>query len=166
MATAQKDPITITKVLTPTDLQSTTTLFKAYAHSLGIDLTFQDFATEMAQMPGKYAPPHGTLLLAKDTNSKPIGCAGLRRFPSKPGHCEMKRLYVHPDGRGLGVGRKLAEAVVKEAKGLGYEAVLLDTLASMESAQKLYRSLGFVEVEAYYESPIAKTTFLRLDLKT
>lgn len=155
---------TIRKVDTPEDLEVVVSLFEEYAQSLGIDLSFQDFATEMAQMPGKYAPPGGALLLARNAKRQAIGCVGLRPF-SSAGHCEMKRLYVHPDGRGLGVGRELAQAVIEEAKGLGYDAMLLDTLSTMESAKALYKLLGFVEVAPYYESPLKNTTFLRLDLK-
>lgn len=156
--------VKLSKVQAAEDLKATISLFGEYAQSLGIDLSFQDFATEMAQMPGKYAPPTGTLLLARNQESEAIGCVGLRAF-ARPGHCEMKRLYVHPSGRGLGVGRTLAQAVIAEAKKLGYEAMLLDTLSTMASAQALYKSLGFVEVPPYYDSPLENTTFLRLNLK-
>lgn len=164
MTQASNGTLTVSKVQTAGDLKSVISLFEEYAQSLGIDLSFQDFATEMAQMPGKYGPPIGTLLLARSREDEAIGCVGLRPF-AKAGHCEMKRLYVHPHGRGLGVGRKLAQTVIAEAKELGYEAMLLDTLSTMASAQALYKSLGFVEVAPYYDSPLQNTTFLRLDLK-
>lgn len=164
MAQDSNGAVRVSKVQTPQDLKATISLFEEYAHSLGVDLSFQDFATEMTQMPGKYAPPTGALLLARNQDNEAIGCVGLRPF-AKVGHCEMKRLYVHPNGRGLGVGRMLAQAVILEAKELGYEAMLLDTLSTMESAQALYKSLGFVEVPPYYDSPLQNTTFLRLDLK-
>ncbi|KAF2159301.1 hypothetical protein M409DRAFT_71085 [Zasmidium cellare ATCC 36951] len=165
MAQLSNDSVQVAKVQTTEDLKAIISLFEQYAQSLGIDLSFQDFATEMAQMPGKYAPPRGTLLLARSDKGEAIGCVGLRPFAT-PGHCEMKRLYVHPNGRGLGLGRKLAEAVVAEARELGYEAMLLDTLSTMVSAQALYNSLGFVEVPPYYDSPLQNTTFLRLDLNS
>lgn len=163
MTKNSKDYFTICKVQTPDDLEATISLFEEYAQSLGIDLSFQDFATEMQSMPGKYAPPQGALLLARNAEGEAIGCVGLRPF-SEPGHCEMKRLYVHPNGRGIGLGRELAQAIIEQAKRLGYENMLLDTLSTMASAQALYRSLGFVEVGPYYDSPIQNTTFLRLDL--
>lgn len=152
------------KVQSPEDLNATVSLFEQYVQSLGIDLSFQDLATEMSRMPGKYGPPRGVLLLARDVEDEAVGCVGLRPF-AKSGHCEMKRLYVHPNGRRLGVGRELVQAVIQEAKGFGYEAMLLDTLSTMESAKALYKSLGFVEVAPYYESPIQDTAFLRLGLK-
>src|ERR1700761_8940719 len=117
---------TISTVESQQDLNDTIKLFEAYATSLGIDLTFQDFATEMSSMPGKYAPPTGSLLLARDTAGEAIGCVGLRPLGTE-GMCEMKRLYVDPKGRGLGVGKALAEAIIDEANRLGYHAVRLDT---------------------------------------
>lgn len=152
----------ISKVVSQQDLSDTISLFEAYTTSLGIDLTFQDFATEMAQMPGKYSSPTGTLLLARDNNGEPIGCVGLRQLDD--GICEMKRLYVNPKGRGSGLGKALALEVVKEAKQLGYSAIRLDTLPSMASARGLYKSLGFVEIEPYYSTPLEGTIFLELKL--
>ena len=160
---------TIFPVTSPEDLTATIKLFEAYAESLGIDLTFQDFATEMASMPGKYASPTGTLLLARNNGSgEAIGCVGLRPLVDplgRHGICEMKRLYVDPEGRGTGAGKALAERVVAEAKSLGYEALRLDTLPHMESARGLYRRMGFVEIGAYYETPLEGTIFLELKLK-
>lgn len=153
-------PFSITKAITEQDLAETIRLFEAYALSLGIDLTFQDFATEMTQMPGKYAPPTGTLLIARDHGGEAIGCVGLRQLDD--GICEMKRLYVDPKGRGTGVGRALAQEVIKEGKKLGYSAMRLDTLPNMTSARGLYRGLGFVEIPSYYDIPIEGTIFLEL----
>ncbi|EME79482.1 uncharacterized protein MYCFIDRAFT_34126 [Pseudocercospora fijiensis CIRAD86] len=146
-------------------LETTKTLFKIYAESLGLDLTFQDFASEMANMPGKYAPPEGAIFLAHNSEDEVVGCVALRPLPSAgTGCCEMKRLYVDPKGRGMGIGKALAETAISEAKRLGYEHVVLDTLADMMSARKLYRLLGFVEVEAYYENPIEGVMYMQLDL--
>ncbi|KAK4897301.1 hypothetical protein LTR27_004821 [Elasticomyces elasticus] len=145
------------------DLADIAELFKAYAQSLGIDLAFQDFSNELANLPGKYAAPSGAILLAHNSSNQAIGCVGLRSL-SDPGYCEMKRLYVSPQGRGAGLGRLLADAVVQEAKRLGYKTMRLDTLETMSSAQALYKSLGFREVEAYYETPLAGTIFLELML--
>lgn len=153
----------------PKHLAVVSQLFQAYAESLGIDLSFQDFATELAGLPGKYASPTGCLLLARDgTSGIALGCVALRPVASSrvTGKCcEMKRLFVPPAGRGTGVGRALVEAVVREASALGYERVYLDTLASMAAAQGLYRSLGFVDCEPYYNTPLGDTVFLRLTLR-
>ena len=155
----------ISKLESPEDLKDTTYLFEEYAKSLGIDLSFQDFASEMASMPGKYAPPNGSLLLARiSTTGTAIGCVGLRPLGSN-GFCEMKRLYVEPSGRGLGVGKALAVAVVEEARRLGYTAMRLDTLPNMASARTLYKGLGFREISPYYDTPLEGTIFLELSLQ-
>ena len=159
--------ITIAPVRSPTDLQAAITLFTAYTTALGIDLAFQDFATEMASMPGKYAPPRGELLFAKDIHGQAIGCVALRPLPAHGEQvCEMKRLYVSPAGRGTGAGRALAEAMIHKAKELGYREMRLDTLPSMGAALKLYAYLGFVDIPAYYDTPLEGTRFLSLDLSS
>jgi ribosomal protein S18 acetylase RimI-like enzyme len=136
-------------------------LFEEYADSLGVDLGFQDFGRELAELPGEYAPPAGRLLLA--LGPKPAGCVGLRPF--EPRVCEMKRLYVRPEFRGTGLGRELAEAIVAAGRDAGYERMRLDTLPTMASARGLYRSLGFVEIEAYRPNPIHGTTYFELRLR-
>lgn len=158
-------PFTITPATTPHDLASAATLFQAYATALGQDLTFQNFTTELSTLPGKYAPPTGALLLAKSTSTnEAIGCVAVR--PLEPaGVCEMKRLYVSPAGRGTGVGRALAEAVIAEAKELGYASMVLDTLASLRPALELYKALGFREIEAYYANPLEEVIYLELALR-
>ena len=157
---------TIAAVESQQDLKDTIFLFEQYAKSLGIDLSFQDFETEMTSMPGKYASPNGCLLLARRENTgTALGCVGLRQLGSD-GICEMKRLYVDPKGRGLGVGKALAMAVVQEATRLGYRCIHLDTLSSMASARALYKSLGFIEIDPYYDTPIEGTIFLELSLRS
>ena len=146
------------------DLKATISLFYEYANSIGIDLTFQDFDTEMASMPGKYSPPTGELLLARGNSGQAIGCAALRSL-GRDGVCEIKRLYVAPAGRGTGVGKALASAIVETATKLGYSEMRLDTLPTMSAAISLYRSLGFVDIPAYYSTPMEGTRFLSLDLK-
>lgn len=156
---------TITQAHSADDLNSIKTLFQAYVVGLGLDISFQNFDHELASLPGKYTPPSGALLLAKSASTgEAIGCVGLR--PLQPeGTCEMKRLYVSPKGRGTGVGRALAEAVVAEAKHLGYGRMVLDTLGSMTTPLKLYRGLGFRDIEPYYHNPLGDVIFLELALK-
>jgi ribosomal protein S18 acetylase RimI-like enzyme len=150
----------IAHVRTANDLASTLRLFRAYASSLDIDLSYQGFDAEIDAMPGKYAPPAGELLLARDSNGTPVGCVGLR--PIEPhGCCEMKRLYVFPEVRGFGLGERLVDAVVKEAERIGYREMSLDTLPSMAGAIALYRKLGFKPIEPYYDTPVVGTIFMR-----
>ena len=117
--------------------------------------------TELAELPGKYAPPGGRLLLAWQ-GAQAVGCAALRPLPG--GDCEMKRLYVRAQARGEQLGRRLAHQICREARAAGYTRICLDTLPSMESAQALYRSLGFRPIAPYVYNPIAGTKFLALDL--
>lgn len=153
----------IAPVRTPEDMAATIALFRAYAASLDIDLCFQGFEEELAAMPGKYAPPAGELLLARNAAGEPAGCIALRPL-AEPGLCEMKRLYVATAGRGLGLGRRLAEAIVGEARRIGYRQIVLDTLPSMVEARALYASLGFEETTPYYATPLKGTLFLALEL--
>ena len=137
-------------------------LFQEYAASLDFDLCFQDFERELMELPGHYAPPAGRLLLALDEREM-AGCAGLRLFVEDI--CEMKRLYVRPAFRGRGLGRALAEAVIRQAREIGYERMRLDTLGSMTQAIALYRSLGFDAIRAYRPNPICGAVYLELGLK-
>ena len=149
----------ITAARSAADLDAAARLFAAYAASLAVDLAYQDFATELATLPGKYAPPAGELLLARDAGRQPVGCVALR--PMAPdGWCELKRLYVTPRARGAGLGRKLLDAILAEATRIGYREMRLDTLPTMAEAVALYRSAGFVPVEPYYDTPVAGTVFL------
>ena len=150
---------TIIPVRSAADLADTIVLFTTYAHSLGVDLAYQGFADEMAAMPGKYAPPAGALLLARRTDGEAIGCVGLRPI-DPPGCCEMKRLYVPPQARGLGLGKALVEAVVAEAQRIGYREIRLDTLPTMDEAIGLYGKLGFEPIAPYYVTPIEGTRFM------
>ena len=145
------------------DVEATVQLFNAYASALGVDLGYQDFDTELATLPGKYAPPAGELLLARDTHGEPLGCVALR--PIKPDRCcEMKRLYVLPSARGLGLGSALIDAIIGEAVRIGYTEMRLDTLPAMTDAIALYRKAGFEPIAPYYETPIAGTLFLARSL--
>lgn len=145
------------------DLADIARLFQAYGASLDIDLGYQDFAGELAGLPGKYASPAGILLLARDPAGEAIGCVGMRPL-SDTGVCEMKRLYVSPDGRGLGLGRALMQAVTGQARTQGYSEMRLDTLPTMAAAQALYRQAGFEVIAPYYGTPVEGTVFMRLKL--
>jgi ribosomal protein S18 acetylase RimI-like enzyme len=137
-------------------------LFEEYAGSLGVDLGFQDFERELAELPGEYLPPAGRLLLAL-SEDEAAGCVALRPF--EPDVCEMKRLYVRPAHRGSGLGRRLAEAIVEAGRDAGYARMRLDTLPTMTAARDLYRSLGFAEIQAYRPNPIHGTTYFELGLR-
>ncbi len=137
-------------------------LLGEYAGSLAIDLSFQNFETELATLPGPYSTPAGGVWIAFD-GDEPAGCIALRPLMGRT--CEMKRLYVRPNHRGNGVGRKLAEHVLREAAAKGYRRICLDTLASMKAAIQLYRSLGFKEVEAYCANPVQGAMFFARELK-
>jgi putative acetyltransferase len=136
-------------------------LFKEYEASLGIELTFQGFSREVAELPGAYAPPAGRLFLATD-GAEAAGCVALR--PLGDGICEMKRLYVRPSARGARLGRRLAETVIREGRAIGYTRMRLDTLPSMKEAFALYQTLGFREIAPYCENPIVGTRFMERDL--
>jgi GNAT superfamily N-acetyltransferase len=153
------DRFTIGPVASSADLAAARALFEAYAASLPIDLGYQGFATELATLPGAYAGPAGALLLARDREARPIGCVGLRALVS-PSVCEMKRLYVSPTARGLGLGRALLAAILAEAGRLGYSEIRLDTLPTMAEAIAMYRRAGFVPVAPYYDTAPAGTIFL------
>jgi putative acetyltransferase len=119
-------------------------LLHEYERQIGVSLCFQDFAAELAGLPGAYAPPHGTLILARHADTAALaGCVALRPVAAAPGKCEMKRLYVRPEARQAGLGRELALAAIAAGRRLGYQSICLDTLASMRAAQSLYASLGF-----------------------
>lgn len=149
----------IAPVRSPSDLDSTARLFRAYAASLRIDLAYQDFANEVANLPGAYAPPGGRLLLAHGPGGNALGCVALRPIAAA-GSCEIKRLYVLPEARGIGLGRALLDAVLADASRLGYREVRLDTLPDMAEAMTLYCRAGFVPIAPYYDSPVAGTRFL------
>jgi putative acetyltransferase len=154
-------PIEILQAETTDHLREAQALFEEYAASLGFDLGFQDFAAELTGLPGAYDPPRGRLLLAFH-DGRTAGCVALREIEEDV--CEMKRLYVRPDFQGLGIGRALAEAVIAEARGIGYSRMRLDTVPSMGRARGLYHALGFREIPPYRFNPVPGTAFLELRL--
>ena len=145
----------------PDDLVQVRSLFSEYATC--IDLSFQDFARELATLPGEYAPPNGCILLARE-ETEAVGCVALRRISEDI--CEMKRLYVKPTFREKSIGRKLSESVIGEARARGYRIMKLDTLPSMREALRLYESLGFRKTTPYRFNPINGAVFMQLDLTT
>jgi GNAT superfamily N-acetyltransferase len=150
---------------TPALLDATRAIFREYAAALGIDLCFQNFEAELAALPGDYAPPAGTLMLAF-VGDELAGCGAFRPLADVDyaNACEMKRLYVRPAFRRFGLGRLLAQALIDAATQAGHSAMLLDTLDDMESARGLYETLGFEEVPPYYYNPIPGAHYLKVDL--
>ncbi len=128
---------------------------------LGVDLSFQNYADEFANLPGKYASPEGGLFLAY-YGGKPVGCVGLRKFDDAI--CEMKRLYVMPECRGLKIGFALVEQVIRAGKDAGYDAMVLDTLASLDKSLSLYYRMGFKEIPPYYHNPYPGVVYLQKEL--
>ena len=145
----------------PQAIETIRRLFREYQIALGVDLCFRDFEEELATLPGAYAPPRGTLLLAMN-EGEAIGCVGVRPFDT--GRCEMKRLYVRPAGRGRGLGRQLTERAIAFARAADHKEMLLDTLPQMAEAGRLYAALGFADCAAYYENPLPGTRYMRLAL--
>jgi putative acetyltransferase len=156
-------------VRTPEDTEAIRTLFVEYQTHLGIDLCFQGFEAELRELPGAYAEPMGVLLLAC-VDDRPAGCCAFRPLVNSDhlNACEMKRLFVRPAFRGLGLGRQLVERTMTLAQIAGYATMLLDTLSDMETARALYQEAGFVEVAPYYHNPIPGAHYLmaRLDART
>ena len=153
-------PITV-RDAQPDDLADVALMMREYSEWLGIDLTFQGFDREAAHLPGDYAPPRGALLVAWRGDRR-VGMAALRRLDGSRG--EMKRLFVRPSARGAGVGRLLAEGVIRAVRRCGYRRLVLDTLPVMHAAHALYERMGFAPIAPYYESPIAGTRYLGLDV--
>lgn len=153
--------VTIVPAATNERLEHVTALFREYEQSLGVDLSFQGFAQELASLPGAYAPPRGRLLIVMDGDA-PAGCVALR--PLGDDVCEMKRLYVRPSLRGRGAGRMLASRILEEARGIGYRTMRLDTLPHMKEAIALYEALGFRRIAPYYANPVPGAVYMERPL--
>ena len=147
----------------PGDLPAVRAMLQEYAAWLAIDLSFQDFTREVQELPGEYAPPRGDLYIARNGDDT-VGMVAFRARPN--GRAEMKRLFVRPSARGGGVGRLLVQHVIDAARAAGHTHMILDTLPVMQDAQRMYEHFGFRDIAPYYDSPIAGTRFLELDLTT
>ena len=159
--------LSIVPAVSDAALSQARNLFREYATMPGVAPCVEDFEREVVSLPGLYAPPSGRLLLAMqesvENSGEAIGCIALRRL--EPDVCEMKRLFVRPTFRGSGAGKELVSSLIAEARSIGYERMLLDTLPSMTEAHKLYRTLGFREIPSYQKNPIPGALFFELGLR-
>jgi carbonic anhydrase len=157
----------IVPALSEETLSQARSLFRKYSTMPGVAPCVEDFEREVAALPGSYAPPSGRLLLAVQEISgnpdEPAGCGALRKFDHDI--CEMKRVFVRPEFRGLGAGRELVVELISEARSIGYQKMLLDTLPPMKEAHKLYRTLGFREISSYQKNPVPGALFFELELR-
>jgi len=152
------------QALSQSELESARELFREYEASIGISLCFQNFEKELADLPGKYSPPSGRLLLAYIDNQL-AGCIALRKHD--PDTCEMKRLFLRAGFRGMGLGKALVVKIIDEAKSIGYKRLCLDTIpGKMDSAIALYEAIGFQDISPYYDNPVAGARFMQKDLRS
>ena len=153
--------VSIEEAVSPAAIAEVRALLLEYEAEIGVDLCFQGFQEELASLPGNYARPEGRLFIAR-SGKEALGCIALR--PLQHGDAEMKRLYVRPSARARGVGRLLASFLIEAARKIGYRRVVLDTLPTMASAQALYRSLGFLEIEPYCYNPVPGARYFALEI--
>ncbi len=154
--------LTIKQVETPEEVESTRQLFEEYVNGLGVSLCFQNYDKEVAELPGEYVPPMGRLYLATE-DADVAGCIALRKLEDDL--CEMKRLYVRPEFRARLLGRTLVDRIIEDARSIGYKRMRLDTLpGKMDQAIAMYRSLGFKQIDRYYNNPYDSALFMELEL--
>jgi putative acetyltransferase len=156
-------PMELIQAQSAQEIEQARQLFREYQSWLQIDLCFQNFEKELAKLPGDYVAPEGRLLLAHE-EAQLAGCVALRKIDERI--CEMKRLFLREECRGKGLGRKLIEAIIREAREIGYDRMRLDTLPpKMSDAIALYRAYGFKQIAAYYDNPVTGAIFMELDLR-
>jgi ribosomal protein S18 acetylase RimI-like enzyme len=154
--------LTLKQVESAEEIEQTRQLFQEYVTWLGVNLCFQNYDKEVAGLPGEYVPPTGRLYLANE-HDETAGCIALRKLGDDI--CEMKRLYVRPQFRRQGLGRTLVDRIIEDARQIGYRRMRLDTLpGKMDQAIAMYRSLGFKDIERYYDNPYETAAFMELDL--
>jgi ribosomal protein S18 acetylase RimI-like enzyme len=146
----------------PEDADAVRAILREYAAAIQVELCFQGFDAELAGLPGKYGPPSGSLLIVRGSSDL-AAIIALRDLGS--GSCEMKRLYVRPAHRGQGLGRRLVQSLIAEARRLGYRTMKLDTAAHLIEAQRLYESLGFCDIPRYYDNLTPGARFMELSLQ-
>lgn len=146
------------QAVTTADIAAVRALFSEYAAALGVELCFQGFAQELAELPGRYAPAVGGRLLLARCQGEAAGAVGLRDLGA--GTAEIKRLYVRLAYRSQGLGRRLVQVLIEQAQAIGYRRLVLDTLLSMTEARRLYAEFGFQETSAYYHNPLPDVTYL------
>lgn len=155
--------ITLKEAISLQDFQIGIELFKEYADQLEIDLAFQDFSKELNTIQIQYTRPDGLLIIAYNTQDFPLGCFGIRKWDKKV--CELKRMYLRKETRGLGLGKRLLDYSIQLGQELGYDKMRLDTLSSMKAAINLYKKSGFYEIAPYRYNPIAGTKYMEIELK-
>lgn len=153
----------VRQVRTEQDLNEVRVLFREYEVFLNINLDFQIFEEEIAGLPGEYVPPDGEILIAYN-EERSIGCVAVRRLNENI--CEMKRLFVRQEAKGIGMGRQLAQNIIHTARDFGYSRMRLDTLERLKEAMCLYESLGFRRIAPYYDNPLQGVIYRELDLLT
>ena len=152
----------IKQVETEAEIESVRSLFREYEAFLDVDLCFQSFEDELAALPGKYSRPAGELLIGLDEKGRSVGCVAVRML--EDGVCEMKRLFVRPEARGTGLGRRLAQEIIAAAREIGYSLMRLDTLDRLTGAMHLYEALGFRRTGPYYDNPLPDVVYWELQL--
>ena len=153
----------IKPAVTKTEIEEVRKLFREYEAFLAADLCFQSFEEELASLPGQYVRPHGDLLIGL-VGEKIVGCVAVRRLDDDI--CEMKRLFVRPEARGTGLGRRLAQEIIMIAQSFGYSLMRLDTLDRLTEAMHLYKKPGFQKIDPYYENPLPGVVYWELGLNT
>jgi GNAT superfamily N-acetyltransferase len=155
--------IELKEVRTDREFQTAAELFKEYVSQLGVDLSFQNFDQEVKDLSQEYSRPDGILFIAWQNEQTPLGCFGIRKLEDSV--CELKRMYVSAQARGLGIGRQLLRKAVAAGRELGYTTMRLDTLPKMAAAMNLYEKEEFYEIAPYRFNPIAGTKYLEVKLK-